>query len=339
MNILAISCGSPNGNCEILLKAALNAAISSLPGTTGSILNLSNLSFPSYPIPGTFDPSTGSANAIPQGLPIKDQVPDDRPAALDAILNADALILASPVYTRQPAGILKYFCDKTLGPFVDASFVRQVLEGQKNGDPRFAKFAPDKRVLKPRVAALIAVGGATSTEWGSFALPLMHQCVFSLHAKVVDQLHVDGRPFPGSVLLLEEEDVMQRAELLGRNVASQMGKVFEEAKFLGDREGSCPHCHLDMIVLNGTGDNGIDCAVCGAKGKLVVDDKGIVGVTMFAEPVTSVITMEGKARHMREIGIVGKKLGPKMPGVKEEIQRYKDMDEGLVLRMPSQDKE
>jgi multimeric flavodoxin WrbA len=87
------------------------------------------------------------------------QIPDDRPALVDAILLADALIISAPVYTRQPAGILKAFTDTALGPFVDA--------------------------------------GAMCTEWGSLALPGLQQSVFSLHAKVVDQVIVRGCPYPG----------------------------------------------------------------------------------------------------------------------------------------------
>lgn len=56
---------------------------------------------------------------------------------------------------------------------------------------------PDERVLKNRVVGLITVGGATCTEWGALTLPGLQQCVFSLQAKVVGQVIVRGRPFPG----------------------------------------------------------------------------------------------------------------------------------------------
>jgi multimeric flavodoxin WrbA len=337
MHILGISCGSPNGNSEILLKAALEAAVASATGTSISIIRLNELSCPSFPIPGAFDPGRGAAFGPPKKLLPHDKIPDDRLAALNAILDADAIILASPVYTRQPAGVLKYFFDKTLGPTVDASFVLQALEGKKAGNPRFKDYSPDTRVLKPRIAGLIAVGGAGSPEWGTFALPLLHQCVFSFHAKVVDQIQIYQCPFPGSVLLRDESNAMEQAERLGRNIAANLGRSFEQAKYMGENHGSCPYCHLDMVVLNGTEDNGIDCAVCGAKGNLQANADGKIMAVMNAEPVTSIITMEGKGRHMQEIEAVGRKLGPKMANetVQAERARYKDMDESLILRLPS----
>ena len=128
-------------------------------------------------------------------------IPDDRPALVDAILLADALIISCPIYTRQPAGLLKAFTDTALGPFVDAAFVSRALKQQAAGIARFndyvKDYVPDERVLKNRVVGLIAVGGATCTEWGALALPGLQQCVFSLHAKVVDQILVRGCPFPG----------------------------------------------------------------------------------------------------------------------------------------------
>jgi len=102
---------------------------------------------------------------------------------------------------RQPAGLLKAFADVSLGPFVDAAFVSRALQQQAAGISRFKDyvrdFVPDERVLKSRVVGLIAVGGAEEMEWGSLALPGLQQCVFSLHAKVVDQVIVRGCPFPG----------------------------------------------------------------------------------------------------------------------------------------------
>jgi multimeric flavodoxin WrbA len=137
----------------------------------------------------------------PTSISVSSQIPDDRPALVNAILLADALIISCPIYTRQPAGILKAFTDTALGPFVDAAFVSRAIKQQAEGIARFKDYVkdyvPDERVLKNRVVGLIAVGGAACTEWGSLALPGLQQCVFSLHAKVVDQVIVRGCPYPG----------------------------------------------------------------------------------------------------------------------------------------------
>lgn len=198
MHILGISCGSPNGNSEILLKTALLAAASSSPTVTTSLVSLQSLSLPTHAMPNDLELSLGLASPT---ILASSQIPDDRPALVDAILLADALIISCPIYTRQPAGLLKAFTDTALGPFVDAAFVSRALKQQAAGIARFKDYVkdyvPDERVLKNRVVGLIAVGGATCTEWGTLALPGLQQCVFSLHAKVVDQVIVRGCPFPG----------------------------------------------------------------------------------------------------------------------------------------------
>lgn len=265
MHVLGISCGTPNGNSEILLKIALQEITNRLPNTTISILRISTVSIP------TFDPKDPWATKDEIASKLQEQQRDDRPAAIDAIMEADALIVASPIWTRQPAGTLKYFCDKSLGPRVDAAFVKKVFESGKNsGAPNefFKKMSVDERVLKPRVAGLIAVGGAVGDEWGSLALPGLQQSVFSLHAKVVDQMIVYGCSPPGSILLPgkpEFEEAIGKAKRLGRNISSEIGKSFDDAKYLGDIDGACPICHLNLLVLNDE-DGGATCGTCGAKG-------------------------------------------------------------------------
>ncbi|KAH8660859.1 flavoprotein-like protein [Tricladium varicosporioides] len=333
MHILGLSCGSLNGNSEILLKSALKEAAAHVPGTTISYIRIADASIPSYDLPGVFNPSSGAITpgsfTVSQAMSFTGVI-DDRPACIDAILDSDAIVIASPVYTRQAAGVLKYFCDKALGPFVDAAFVEQALVGKKAGDPRFKDFTADERVLKPRVAALIAAGGARSEEWASLSLPSLHQCVFSLHAKVVDQILVQGVPFPGVVLA--DEPVMARSRQLGRNVASQLGKSFDDAVYIGEEKGSCPHCHLDAIIL--TRNNSVDCATCGAKGRLSSGEDGEIQVVFLDEPQTSVITMAGKRRHRDEIRDLGMNLGPKMLGLRSMHEEWAKMD-NLLVKLPS----
>jgi hypothetical protein len=94
---------------------------------------------------------------LPLYLIASSQIPDDRPALVDAILLADALIISCPIYTRQPAGLLKAFTDTALGPFVDAAFVSRALKQQAAGIARFKDYVkdyvPDERVLKNRGSA------------------------------------------------------------------------------------------------------------------------------------------------------------------------------------------
>lgn len=221
MHILGLSCGTNNGTSETLLKIALKEAAVD-PNVTISFLRMTEISIPTSGPPGLYDVRpTGSATPSES----TNKIVDDRPVALDAILNCDALVIASPIYTRQAAGVLKFFCDRALGPYVDAADVEKAIAGKKVGGPRFKDFNPAKRLLKPRVGALIAAGGATSVEWSSLVLPMLHQSVFSMHIKVMDQMLARGVPIPG--VLLADEAIQARAKRLGRNVASQLGRPFE----------------------------------------------------------------------------------------------------------------
>ena len=329
MHILGLACGSPNGNSEILLKAALKAAQEKVSGTTVSFIRVPDLSIPSFPMSTTFDPSLGKA--IPTSLrgPLQGPQSDDRPRVLNRILESDALIIASPIYTRQPPGILKYFCDKTLGPFVDAAHIRHSIKKKAAGDPRFANLAPDERVLKPRAAGFIAVGGAFSPEWVTFGLPLLHQCVFSLHAKVIDQMQAIGQPLPGSVLLGGDTGMVGRAKKLGENIATQLGLTYDEAQYLGE-EGACPYCHLNMVVLNRTTDYAAECAVCGAKGQLTVGADGKLALAVDYTEITSIVTMEGKQGHLSEINDEDGTIRNKLRDIQRERDWYDQLGKDMM---------
>jgi len=77
------------------------------------------------------------------------------------------------VHSHQPAGALKAFLDTLLGPYTDVAFAQRVLEGRKNGDAMFANMNVDMRILKPRVAGFMAVGGSTTPDQFTMALPTL----------------------------------------------------------------------------------------------------------------------------------------------------------------------
>ena len=94
-------------------------------------------------------------------------------------------------------------------------------------------FRVDERVLRPRVAGFISVGGSLPTRWKTLALPEMHALTFSMHIGVVDQIQFGGAGLPGSILL--DESAVPRADELGRNVVGQIGRASEDvyADFAG----------------------------------------------------------------------------------------------------------
>lgn len=302
--ILGFCNGSIEGNSEILLKAALQTAQSS----STKLIKTSWIHVPSVLIPrnpkplrSAADISLGNVASMKAGIESQDHLVDDRSAILDAILEADAIIYATPVYSHQPPGFLKAMNDRILGPFTDAAFVQRALERQKAGDPKFKDQLVEARVLKPRVVGFLVVAGSPRSEHITMALPTLHQFVYPIHAKVVDQIVFSGFASPGSVMFKDQGRAIERAKLLGRNISSQLGKNFDDAAYLGPKpEGSCPFCHLAKLDFFGGPSNEIGCIVCGAKGRLTVENDKITPVWQ-SKLEWSCISMEGKMSHILHV--------------------------------------
>lgn len=330
MHILGLANGTINGNSEILLKAALTAAQKADASITASWIHVPSVSVPRNPKPleGSMDVSGGMIGRTGIG---RDTAPDDRRDVLNAILDADALIFATPVYSHQPAGTLKALLDRILGPFTDAAFAQRILTAQQSGDEIYQGIKADHRILKPRVAAFIAVAGSVLNDQISMALPTLHQFVYPLHAKVVDQDVFKGYGSPGSVLLYGGEAI-KRAQRMGENVASQIGKHFDEARYLGpDEPGNCPYCHLPKVEIDYTATNDVGCVTCGARGKLSIGEDGIIRPIWESNSQVSCITMAGKAKHLDDIGESSMKEIPLMAAVKQEQERWAQVDIPQVL--------
>lgn len=169
--------------------------------------------------------------------------PEDREAVFEAIMDVEEIILDSQVYSHQPAGTLKSLADAILGPYTDVSMAYHLRRRQQEGDESVKDVKVDPRDFKPHVAGFIAVYGSNPTfpEQWTMALPTLQTCIYPIHSRVVDQVVLSGYASPGSVLA-DSGAALARAELLGRRVASQMGKPYDEAHYLGSEEsGSCPY--------------------------------------------------------------------------------------------------
>lgn len=274
MKLLGLGCGSPGGNTEILLKAAMMGA--EAEGAETEMVRLADLEIPAR-----------------RGQP---GTRDDSGFLVDKLMDCDALIISSPVYTRGPPGLLKFVADRALGPQVDAAAALRVREGQARGDPYYDGKSFDPRILKSRVAGFISLGGAITPDWVAYGLPLLHLITFPMHIAVVDQVQLMGAAIPGAILL--DEAAMERARLVGVHVASQMGRSFDKAEYLGDEPGTCPVCHLDMVIIRKAGP---ECAVCGMQGRFEVLG-GDVKVVFPPEILSSsILHMDGKDFHQKEL--------------------------------------
>jgi putative NADPH-quinone reductase len=303
MRILGISAGTLNGNSEILLKAALQAAENARPGVTSSMVRIRYMRSPrnGKPLPQSMVPMI--TTYIP-GAPGSDD-PDDRPKLYEAIMEADAIIISTPVYSHLPPGNIKAFIDDILGPGADIALALATDEEvQRLG--RIPRASIDPRLFKPRVSAFMVVAGSPGEmpEQWTLGLIALHQSLYSIHAETVDQVCFKGYGPHGSVLSAEQETV-GRAQLLGQRLASQLCQPLGQAQFLGTaEEGSCPYCHL--LAISFLGGYKIMCTVCGAKGQLSVLPGGGFKPEWEPESGVSHLTLKGKRKHIQDLMASGK---------------------------------
>jgi hypothetical protein len=124
-----------------------------------------------------------------------------------------------------------------------------------------------------------------------------------------------GTGTPRSVVL--DQQAIDRAAVLGRNVAGQLGVPFDQVRYLGP-PGLCPMCHLDVVALRGAD---VECATCGARGELTPD----LEVT-WKDLATSVISMEEKRAHAAEIQETAERQHELIERIEERAQVFEAYD-------------
>jgi multimeric flavodoxin WrbA len=258
--ILGLSAGNPGGSSEIVLSAALAAAAA---GADVELVRLTDLDL---------------------------TAPRDLDWIWERLIACDGLIVSTPIMSRTMAASLKLLVDRLLGPNADAAIIEQLVALRRGGTEPAVPFRVDERVLKPRVAGFLAVGGSLTPQWKTLALPLLHTITFSMHIAVVDQVVFSGAGTPHSIVL--DSGGLSRSAALGANVLSQLGQAFDDTTYFGS-PGLCPLCHLSVIELSGAD---VACATCGARGVLAGD-----GTVEWTDLTTSVLTMAEKRAHAAEI--------------------------------------
>src|SRR4051812_26440442 len=250
--VLGISAGEPGGSAEILLSSALAA----VQNAEVQLVRLAGLRL---------------------------DAEEDLPWLWERLVECDGLIVSTPIMSRTMSSRLKLLVDRLLGPNADAAIIEQLVAVRRAGNEPAVPFRVDERVLRPRVAGFLAVGGSLTPQWKTLTLPLMHTLTFSMHIAVVDQVVFGGAGTPRSILL--DDDALRRAATLGANVAGQLGKAFDEVTYLGE-PGLCPMCHLSVVELAGAE---VACATCGCRGTLRVAVAGVV--IEWTDRTTSVLSM------------------------------------------------
>lgn len=163
------------------------------------------------------------------------RIDDDVPKIFAALEEHDALVLGAPTYLLAPSAPVKLVMDRLLALF------------------------PKSERFKGKRAATVAVGGLPN--WDPFSVPLLNAFVLVLQYDLAGWLTAYA-PGPGQVLM--DEDVVHRANLLGRALANA------SVEYVSDESGRrCTICGGEGFrYLSGHGRNGIEvqCPVCLAKG-------------------------------------------------------------------------
>lgn len=303
MKILGIACGREAANSEILLIEALEAARQT-DGVEVELLRLNDLS-------------------LPKGLACTNDfdVPDDSDWLWERLLECDGFIISTPVYNRSIPGRLKDVADLLLGPEADMGFMLEMKELRARGDRRGDVFRLDDRLFKNRVAAFIAVGGATVPSWKSLALPTCYALTLSMKMSVVDMMLVKGVAEAGAITV--DSESLERARQVGGNVAGQLGLAPEAVEFKG-RRGLCPSCHLDVFVLRENGQ--AECATCGVTGVLGRRDGAHVFTATEQQLAKSLLGLEGARDHFWEITEVADRVQEHLDEIDENRKAYQKYD-------------
>jgi multimeric flavodoxin WrbA len=308
MKVLGLTCGRKMSNTEILVKEALMGAEEI--GAEVEIVRLMDLDI---------KPCTGCNSCVIDlfekagsgACVIKN---DDFAFIDEKILDADGLIVGSPIYEKTPQGLLKVLNDR-MGPSHDLAF--RIIAKKIRAEKGITKGkGPDERSFKTRVASLFAIGGS---DWTTLALPLMQLFVQPMNMTVVDQHLFNWTALPASVVL--KQDRLDRARKSGRHVAETLKKPIEEAEYIGD-PGRCPVCHSNVLELGKTTEP-VLCAVCGVKGKLATKGDDYVLEVTEEERALSHVLLSGKFHHGDDL--MKRSLNPdqRMSEVPTLIEKYK----------------
>lgn len=329
MKLLGLTCGKKMGNCEILLKEALQSA-KETGDIEGSLIRLLDLDI---------KPCTGCAkcaHGLFQGGSGKCIIRDDFPFLDEHFMECDGLIIAAPVFVLAPHGVLKVVADR-MGPSHDL-YWRMAAKKIREESGNTKGEGPDERSFKKRVGAFISTGGASTPNWLSFGFPLMHLNTMPSHVHVVDHMQVNSISRFFNVVLTS--DNLERARKLGKNVADSMKDSAEEVKWLGDEEGTCPVCHSNLLTV--TDRNPVECPICGIEGELRIEGDRITVIFSEEEQKRSRLTIAGLKEHWDELRGNSQmaRQRPDMSKMQERVEKYKSPEfESFVIPPPEKKKE
>lgn len=303
--ILGINFGRPNGNCKLFLKAALESA--KAEGAEVEIIDVMKLKISHCIGCGSCSKKLQSGKGQ-----IECCIKDDFEGLSDAVLAADAMIVAAPVYVLAPTGQFKNFIDR-FGPAHDKAYM--LFENELRKDTGGEELNPN--CLKRHLVSYISVGGATTPHWVSYGLPGMNLFGMSLNMKVVDQLDAFGAYVPDN-----KERLLKECDRMGKHMVQAMDQKTSEITW-DSEPGTCPVCHCKEVTIYGDSDE-VCCPICGIYGKITVEN-GKVKVNFPKEQQDrSRLKFTGVLEHQVEQGRKGR-----YPKFDEYVEKFRAMQDEM----------
>ncbi len=293
-----------NGNCKTFLKEAMKAAEEQ--GAEVEIIDTINKEI---------KPCIGCGACSRMLQSGKGQIrciqKDDYEAISDAVLAADAIIVAAPVYVLEPAGKLKNFIDR-FGPAHDKAYM--LFENELRKDTGGDELNPD--CLKRHLVSYISVGGATTQNWVSYGLPGMNLFGMSLNMKVVDQLDAYAAYVPDN-----RQRLLEKSYEMGKHIVEALDQKTSEIEWTSD-PGTCPVCHCNEMTMSGT--TRVGCPICGIYGKLVFDGDNVRVEFSEEEQRRSRLKFTGVLEHQVEQG-----RRDRYPRFDEYVEKFQAMQDEM----------
>ena len=311
--VTAFTCGARFGNSEIFAKVALQAL--QRMGIETELIRLNDCDL---------RPCIGCPNKLCSKGPEHCIHKDDGGWLTYKFFESDGYLISAPVWSLAPTSIVSVFRDRVFGYKAD------IAGWERRGVPKWAE-----GMKKQRPGALISVGGALTRHWTSLSMATLYTTAFSTQTNIVDQMDVWGVSAHGEAV--QHPDLMLRAKYLGENLGHALlnPQIDWTGKFLGDDDGeACPSCHLSLLLAR-PGNDYVECAVCGRRGKVDLVD-GKLSYT-WPEDKQNRLTMMGKFDHMREIERHGMLRHPYTEAEQAELDALKQWND-CVLTPPSRQK-
>ena len=324
MKILGLSFGKVMGNCDILTKEALFGAKEAFPDAEVKFINTVKLKI------GRCIGCGACSTALEKGRDNQCVIKDDFQALEDEVRAADVLIVAAPVYVLQPVGQFKDFVDR-FSCRHDVSAINWVLDKRRSGEmPGNADDFPMER-LKRRTVAYISVGGATTKNWVSMGCASMP--LFGFPPMMIQTGNMDASAMGPKGNPVLDEALMAHAKGLGKHAAESYTLPDEEITWYGP-EGTCPVCHQNLLMVDGT--TKVECPICGIEGKLSLEGEKLIVDFPEEQKARARGTFKGLREHTTEIQGFGAQAVPKImaaggfDALKEKLEKYKNFEETIA---------